>query len=821
MSIDSSTGFDSGALTHSQFTFNEKDGTVKLAASGKKYTVQIGGSTLDRNNKELIKMITDILDQVGQQEEFEYKDLSQTTITDEGVKTDQKEEEPRTYKIETHDESYKKITEIAQKVLSKPPVDSGRLVAEEGKGQNVEDLTKQSGSSSGFLEVEFEVLERGKLPETTEKVVSFSPVPQTKREKLKQVKERVLQFVSRSANFLIEKFKKTDHKTKTPSIEIELDKIGKSDESDELDKEIGREFTKCPLSKNSETDEFDHTTLSLKALEKIASETVNIDGKVKIRKEKKQSFIRAGHRIGKLKKRERGVGTGKKSLEAMKVVLKACQHHYSDVKEQHTLYSSVLEKFVKMEIKEEYFDIDQWLSEIEKNVPEEIKKSQELQDLKTALEEYKEKKDLSKIKDAKKNLEKQLKTKLNSLNQESQKIIRIVTSLTKLSTWGKAIMENYNQTLKPIISEIQPLKSPKDKWLKKEKFFNQVFNPEEEELRSNFEINYRWMMSSSEYIDLLKNRYQSNEKKLKDEEILDKKNLEEEQKIILEIKNKIEKKEVPAVSDVTPEDATQDFQADLAGVAAGKIKSKKREELLNKYLADITAFTSNTYLKILPSEFAKLAWSKSEKASTSPNLSKFSTQFNNLNQYFQYVILTVPDGKGGRKPSTIEEQARMIEFFIDLQTKAVKQGDLNTVAIINSALDSSSIFRLKKAWNDVPIKKIAQQKRNASYTSPESSYKAAREFQEGHPGGIPFMGIFLQDLTFFNDGNKLYQEDDSEVVNNDLIEKFSTTIKTALQGQQGRTMMRPKRNIEEEIKLASKQDDNTLYALSLQAQQRE
>ncbi|CCB91449.1 unknown protein [Waddlia chondrophila 2032/99] len=124
MSIDSSTGFDSGALTHSQFTFNEKDGTVKLAASGKKYTVQIGGSTLDRNNKELIKMITDILDQVGQQEEFEYKDLSQTTITDEGVKTDQKEEVPRTYKIETHDESYKKITEIAQKVLSKPPVDS-------------------------------------------------------------------------------------------------------------------------------------------------------------------------------------------------------------------------------------------------------------------------------------------------------------------------------------------------------------------------------------------------------------------------------------------------------------------------------------------------------------------------------------------------------------------------------------------------------------------------------------------------------------------------------------------------------------------------
>ncbi|CCB91448.1 putative uncharacterized protein [Waddlia chondrophila 2032/99] len=736
-------------------------------------------------------------------------------------------------------------------------------------------------------------MERGKLPETTEKVVSFSPVPQTKREKLKQVKERVLQFVSRSANFLIEKFKKTDHKTKTPSIEIELDKIRKSDESDELDKEIGREFTRHVLSKKSGTDEFDHTTLSLEVLEKIASETLNIDGKVKIRKEKGEFLIRAGHRIGKPGKKEKGTGTKGKSRQAMETLLKACQHHYSEIKDQHKLYDALSEKLGKMSEDKEGFEVDKWISEVETALRV-IKDSPELGNLEKALKNYKEnggEESFSKIKEAKKELETQVETKFNSLDQKFKKITEIITLLT-VSTWGKAIMENHSGTLKPIISGIQPLKASKDKWLKIESFFDKVFNPEKKEFRSDFEVNYRWMMKSSEYLNLLNDRYQKNKEKIEKEEISkeDKIKLEEEQKIILEMasnwssqykidllndryqenKEKIEKEEISKEdkiklegeqkiilemlsrssqevniegfnflehvdedikkalqqelsktideSETTPE-KDLDFQTDLAGVAAGKIIKKEREELLNEYLADITAFTSNTYLKILPSEFfANVKWGK--LSLTSPNLSKFISQFNGLNQYFQYMILTVPDGKGARRVSNAQEQAHMIGFLIDLQTKALEQGDLNTVMVIQSAFSGSSIVRLKKAWDQVPEKKLKQQKINASRIDTSLSYKAAREFLEANPKGIPYAGIFLQDLTFLKDGNKLYDEKRPGEVNNGLMADFSKTTTTALQGQQGRKMMRPKRNIEKEIEIASGQNDISLYDLSLEAQPR-
>ncbi|CCB90331.1 putative uncharacterized protein [Waddlia chondrophila 2032/99] len=141
MSYSFPTDFNSGAAAYSQFTFDEKDGTIQLS-NGRKYAVQIGNSTLGLNNQDLIKMITDILDQVGLEKKINYIDLSQTTITHEGVKTNQKEE-GGIYKVETHDERYQKITEIAQNALSslsKSPVTSSRIVTQDNKGEDIESL---------------------------------------------------------------------------------------------------------------------------------------------------------------------------------------------------------------------------------------------------------------------------------------------------------------------------------------------------------------------------------------------------------------------------------------------------------------------------------------------------------------------------------------------------------------------------------------------------------------------------------------------------------------------------------------------------------
>ncbi len=960
------TGEHSGISPRHQFTFNESDGTIQLA-NGKKYVVQIGQGNdfrnLGKDNPAIIKMITELLDQVGQQENIVYKDLSQTAITYEGITTDQKESTPRTYKIATYDTQYASITRTAQEAmgnLPKSPASSRRLRGISMTGQEPSDLTRErepqpiASSSSDVppppqasdtqtypledgatLTVTHEPAAVGGAPEQPASraddveisevtvtvsrdappsasgihaatTIRFQPAETVETEqkgKWQSIKDSILLFLSRS-DFLSARFDTLARiRAAVASSDARAADVASRvlTEGDRVDEETGMEFTHCLLPKKAGSERskngFDHTMIGLEQLETIASESARIDGKVKIRKRDGATIIRAGHRVGKPGKSKKSTGTKGKSVQAMEVMLKGCLHHKREFSEKHNQLINAKNLLINIDNIPESIDdlqIDELLLQAEALgsihtsdsltlLVEKLKelkatdadsqqaKFEEVKAAKVALQDVLNDGGGVIKADLMQTLDRQLKT----IDENLQRVNSVVSLLTEFSTWGKAVVANNSEELSPILSNLLELEPKKEAWIESKEFYNLVFDTKNRTFRSNFEKNYRWMMTSKEYIGLLNDRYNANKAKLEATdpalEAADRQAVVIEQRVVLgmiakwissdrldpnevdqivsedrtikavitSIKDEIAENddyedeydrinkaltaEPPVAPDTSPEAPDMTFQEDLEKVAAGEIRKAEREALVQDFLHDITAITSNQYLSILPSEFARCGWAKSKKAETSPNILEHISQFNMLGQYYQLLILTAKNDDGGRRVLSTEEQARMIEFLIDVQTKAVEQGDLTTVMGIQSAFTAASIARLKNAWALIPDKKMIQQAQNAEHTNVESARKAQREFAEKHPQGIHYMGNYLGDLTFsVENRNFVDSKGPNTMINQHMFELVSGVLEKALRCQKNRKVMRPNRNISAELTLLNEFEDvdREFYALSLKAQPR-
>ena len=446
---------------------------------------------------------------------------------------------------------------------------------------------------------------------------------------------------------------------------------------------------------------------------------------------------------------------------------------------------------------------------------------------------------------------------------------------------GKAAEElggNFQTNKKQIESMIDVI-HPDESKIKKDsipfaEFLNEVFNLDNTELRANFSSHYRWIMSSPKYIEFLNTRYTENNSNISSDS-QDKERIITEQKIILgmladwistprldaeeinevivddrtiistinaireeiqdnsdyetELRQINEALETKAVSpDETPK-SDKTYQEELSKVYNKKLGKKERKALIEAFGQDLTTAASNAFQKIDSSEFVNLGWSKNATAEvTSPNIKKYIERFNDMGNYFQVLILTVPDGEGERRVATTKEQTNMIEFLIDVQTDAIKRGDVNTAMTIQSAFSGASIARLKKAWSNVKQERIASYTSSSVTLSSEKSYKKLREYLEKNPNALPYIGIFLTDLTMTEEGNKWYIKtiDDAKTVKElfklNKLNMIAGIMSKTLRRQKSYTIKAPERAIADEISEVNSKakGDSELYKLSLEAEPR-
>lgn len=184
-----------------------------------------------------------------------------------------------------------------------------------------------------------------------------------------------------------------------------------------------------------------------------------------------------------------------------------------------------------------------------------------------------------------------------------------------------------------------------------------------------------------------------------------------------------------------------------------------------------TIIESRLFCSIQPEELLALEWTKKSdsKAVNVKAMSKLSTDLANL---VADTILHLEDAK---------KRAIMIKHWVKIAAKCLELNNYDSLMAIICSLNSSMVMRLKKTWELVSAKTKVRLDELKTITDVGRNYAVLRQRLQNHVAPcIPFVGIYLTDLTFIDVGNGTTRQLPGESGNDSMsVINFDKHMKTA------------------------------------------
>jgi len=164
----------------------------------------------------------------------------------------------------------------------------------------------------------------------------------------------------------------------------------------------------------------------------------------------------------------------------------------------------------------------------------------------------------------------------------------------------------------------------------------------------------------------------------------------------------------------------------------------------------LTLRTGDIYTRYKPVEFLKMAWSKPTTAHLSPNLLAAIALFNHVSQWVGTMIVT---------EEKVRTRAKIMDRCIKIAQHLREMNNYQLLMAFVSGMNNSALLRLKWTRAKLPKRALTALSELERLMSMEGSFKLYRAALEASsPPCIPYVGVYLTDLTFIEDGN------DDEVV---------------------------------------------------------
>lgn len=177
----------------------------------------------------------------------------------------------------------------------------------------------------------------------------------------------------------------------------------------------------------------------------------------------------------------------------------------------------------------------------------------------------------------------------------------------------------------------------------------------------------------------------------------------------------------------------------------------------------------------------------------------------------------------------LKKRAQIVENYIKVLKESYRIHNFNGMMAILSGLNNASVRRLKKTWALVGAKHLETLRQMEELMASAFNYRTYRGLvsqidKEPRPGPlVPFMGLFLRDLTFLNDGNP--KKFKGNLVNMGKLRMVAQRILRLQVYQMSRynfPTTRASSTIKEFLKAPyAMTDENALYACSLQCEPRD
>jgi len=165
-----------------------------------------------------------------------------------------------------------------------------------------------------------------------------------------------------------------------------------------------------------------------------------------------------------------------------------------------------------------------------------------------------------------------------------------------------------------------------------------------------------------------------------------------------------------------------------------------------EYAEQLSLMEFYLFEKITPSELLSGAWTKKDAEERCPRITAITKFFNQKSRWAEQAILTCEDSK---------TMHHMLKFFLKIAECLFEIGDYNGMMIYLSAVNSSSISRLKKIWKAKEVKLATKLGKLMA-----SNFKELRQLQGHVIPCVPYIGMTLTDLIYIQDGNPDFLKDD-------------------------------------------------------------
>lgn len=225
----------------------------------------------------------------------------------------------------------------------------------------------------------------------------------------------------------------------------------------------------------------------------------------------------------------------------------------------------------------------------------------------------------------------------------------------------------------------------------------------------------------------------------------------------------------------------------------------------------LTLVDFEIYKAIQVQELLQVAWNSNKLKHRSPNVCKLLDRLNKVTMFVPTLVLWQT-----RKV----ERARVIEKMIRVGIHLRAMQNYTSLMGIVAGLNLSCLTRLKVTHAEVDPKIMQQFQHLEKLLDPSSSFKNYRKaFQNCKLPALPYIGVYLTDLTFLEDGNPVFVqstvEPDKKLINfqkRNMVYNVLQQLQVYQQGHYPFPVLEPVHTLLTEM---THETEKTLYALSL------
>jgi hypothetical protein len=221
----------------------------------------------------------------------------------------------------------------------------------------------------------------------------------------------------------------------------------------------------------------------------------------------------------------------------------------------------------------------------------------------------------------------------------------------------------------------------------------------------------------------------------------------------------------------------------------------------------LTLIEAKLFNEIKPWELLNLAWSRKDKEQKAPNVLAMIKRTNLVTPWISSQIVSSKSMK-----VRVEILTRCIQTMVYLDELHNFNGIMEFIA----ALKSAGVFRLKETFARLDKKHQRSFDLLSSRMTTDNNYKIFREsLRTVSPPSIPYLGLFLTDLTFIEDGHPDYYNDEKTVINVVKRVQYAQVIKNIKQYQETPYLLQPVPLIMDFLKNIPQMKEEEVYDESL------